>query len=271
MHDEFISAMCAAGLAPVKPPRFVEGRLERFRVEGDKAGSLNGWAVAHFSPVRVLVFGSWKTGEKHTWHANGDKPSPAEAEALRKQLAAVRAQHAEEQAKVRAKAAAKAATLWAGARPALDRHPYLVRKNVPAFGLRALGEQLLIPLRDEAGCIYSLQFIQPDGTKRFLTGGRIVGCYFSIGRLTVNDNALLLCEGYTTAASVHMATGRPTAVAFNAGNLKPVALALRAKLPRLRLVICADDDAQTPGNPGLRFAREAAEAVDGVMVSPVFQ
>ena len=101
MHDEFISAMCAAGLAPVKPPRFVEGRLERFRVEGDKAGSLNGWAVAHFSPVRVLVFGSWKTGEKHTWHANGDKPSPAEAEALRKQLAAVRAQHAEEQAKVR--------------------------------------------------------------------------------------------------------------------------------------------------------------------------
>jgi putative DNA primase/helicase len=31
------------------------------------------------------------------------------------------------------------------------------------------------------GKVCSLQFIGADGEKRFLTGGRVAGCYFSIG------------------------------------------------------------------------------------------
>ena len=36
------------------------------------------------------------------------------------------------------------------------------------------------------------------------------------------------------------------------------------------MVLCADDDVQTPGNPGVAKAREAAAAVGGVVAVPEF-
>lgn len=68
-----------------------------------------------------------------------------------------------------------------------------------------------------------------------------------------------------------MATGCAVAVAFNCGNLLAVARALRAKFPAVRLVLCADDDIRTPGNPGLTRAREAARAVGGFVAVPRFE
>jgi len=62
----------------------------------------------------------------------------------------------------------------------------------------------------------------------------------------------------------------PVVVAFNAGNLLPVAKALRKRFRELRLIVCADDDARTPGNPGLTKGTEAAQAVGGGLVVPDF-
>ena len=81
---------------------------------------------------------------------------------------------------------------------------------------------------------------------------------------------LCVAEGYATGASIHEATRYAVAVAFDAGNLKPVATALRVKFPDLRLILCADDDANTPGNPGLTKATEAAQAVAGLVALPDF-
>ena len=60
--------------------------------------------------------------------------------------------------------------------------------------------------------------------------------------------------------------------AFNAGNLGPVAQALRVRFPNpnSRLVLCADDDVALDGNPGLTKATEAAQAVAGLLVVPGF-
>ena len=173
-----------------------------------------------------------------------------------------------EQGRVHAEAQAKAARLWGQARPATNAHPYLQRKRIGAIGIRQLRDMLLIPARDAAGTLHTLQFISPDGSKRFLSGGRIAGCYYAMGRPA---GSLLLCEGYATAATVFQATGEATAVAFIAGNLPTVARALRAKFPRLRIVVCADNDAATPGNPGLTKATEAARAVGGYVAVPRFE
>ena len=81
---------------------------------------------------------------------------------------------------------------------------------------------------------------------------------------------LCLCEGYATGASIYEATSYPVAVAFNTGNLLPVAQSLRARFPDSRLVLCADDDAATDGNPGLTKAKEAARAVGGLLAVPDF-
>jgi hypothetical protein len=111
---------------------------------------------------------------------------------------------------------------------------------------------LVIPLRDGAA-LHSLQFIDAEGGKRFLTGGRVAGCYFSIGNPT-SATALCIAEGFATSATIHEATGCQVAVAFNAGNLEPVARALRAKFPDVALILCAEDNVHTNGNPGLTKA-----------------
>lgn len=45
---------------------------------------------------------------------------------------------------------------------------------------------------------------------------------------------------------------------------------LRAAHPGSWLLICADDDYQTPGNPGLEAAHRAARDVDADVTHPVF-
>jgi phage/plasmid primase-like uncharacterized protein len=81
---------------------------------------------------------------------------------------------------------------------------------------------------------------------------------------------VLVAEGYATAASLHMATGQPVAVAFNAHNLVAVAEQLRARHPKAEITICADDDHHLDNNVGLARAREAAEAVKGKIAMPSF-
>jgi putative DNA primase/helicase len=60
------------------------------------------------------------------------------------------------------------------------------------------------------------------------------------------------------------------AVAFDSGNLEPVAKSLRKLYPDAALIVAADDDHQTEGNPGRTAAAGAAKAVGGVVVAPMF-
>lgn len=262
-----LTAMRAAGLGPAKDLELrSDGKLIRYRVEGDK--SRNGWAVLYSYPVLAGAFGSWKTGATHTWHEHTSKPmTPAERAELQRQMTAMQHTRAAELANVQAAARERAAKLWALAHPATNGHPYLQRKQIGAYGIRQLRESLVIAARDVHGDLHTLQFIGADGSKRFLIGGRIVGCYFAIGRPA---GSLLVCEGLATASTLHQATGRAVAVCFSCGNLLPVARALRLKFPDLRLIVCADNDSQTPGNPGVTHARAAAQAVGGFLAVPRF-
>ena len=267
--DQFLQAIAEAGLEPHGDLDLVgDGKLQRYRVEGDKAGSRNGWAILYTSPMLAGAFGSWKTGESHTWHERTSKPpTAAERAALQQRLQEAKAARIVEQASVHASARQRAAKLWALAHPATNAHPYLQRKRIGAYGIRQLQKSLVIAARDAHGELHTLQFISEDGSKRFLTGGRIVGCYFAIGRPV---DTLLLCEGLATASTLHQATGRAVAVAFNCGNLVAVAKSLRSKFPALRMIVCADNDTETKGNPGLTHARAAAQAVGGFLAVPRF-
>ena len=265
---DFLAALAAAGCAMHKGNPIGDGRLHRYRVDGDKAGSQNGWYVLHLDDKPFGAFGSWKTGLSTTWSpASPDALTGAERKALAARLADARRARDLEQAAVHAAARKRAAGLWQRAKPACDDHSYLVRKAVPAYGIRLLREQLVIPLRDVDGTLHSLQFIGEDGRKTFLTGGRKRGCYYAIGR---PENAVCVCEGYATGATIYQATQHATAVAFDAGNLEPVARALRQKFPHLTLVIAADNDSETPGNPGVTAATAAARAVGAALAIPTF-
>ncbi|MEO6422846.1 MAG: toprim domain-containing protein [Candidatus Nitrotoga sp.] len=114
------------------------------------------------------------------------------------------------------------------------------------------------------GKITSLQFINAEGEKRFLHGGE--KGYFVIGKIEPGKTACI-CEGYATGASIYEATGHAVIVAFDAGNMKKIALALRTKYPDLKIILCADDD---ESGTGQRKATEAAQFVGGLVAMPLF-
>lgn len=205
------------------------------------------------------------------------KIDPAEIERHRKARAAALEKEAREREERQNRTAEQAIALWERAQP-IDTHPYLEAKGIKASGARLYrgplvidgmrcDGALIVPIRNAAGQLRSLQFMGPDGTKRYLPGGEKSACYHSIGK---PGELIYICEGFATGASIHEATGQAVVVSFDAGNLLPVATIMRDKFPDARLVLAADNDQWTPGNPGVRKAREAAEAVNGRLAIPEF-
>ena len=172
-------------------------------------------------------------------------------------------------------AAVRAARFWAAAGPAPGDHPYVVRKQVAPLGLRCDARgHLLVPLQDADGRLHSLETIAPDGAKRFLAGGAKRGhfCVIGMDPAPMSDpfGPILICEGWATGASLAMATGHTVIAAMDAGNLLPVAGALRARFPDADLILVADNDVKPDRdtNPGVDAARKAALAVGARIAIP---
>ena len=172
-------------------------------------------------------------------------------------------------------AAARAGRIWAAARPAPTYHPYLAAKQAAPLALRMDADgRLVLPLQDVEGRLHSLETIAPDGTKRFLAGGAKRGHFAVVGAepapLAEPTGPLLICEGWATGASLHLATGQSVIAAMDAGNLLPVAKALRLRFPEADLVLVADNDARPDrdANPGVDAARKAALTVDARLAVP---
>ena len=263
--NEFKTAMLAAGLTP--PDAIIDdGMIHRFSTNG-KPHDESGWYCLHTDGLAAGSFGDWRTGLTQTWCSKSDTAmTPAERQANRERVQAMQRQREADLAQRHQQAAQGAAKRWAAAAPC-TQHPYLERKGVKPHGTKIEGDNLLLPLRTTDGVLHSLQTIAPDGSKMFMPGGRVKGCYFAIGR---PDGSVIVCEGVATGASVHEATGSAVAIAFNAGNLLDVSTALRKKYPALKIILAADDDHMTAGNPGLTKARAAALAVGGCLATPEF-
>lgn len=249
-----------------------DGCVHRFPAPGDRHGARNGWAVLHGGAFPVGILGSWKTGETHKWRLRSDIPTIEERTQLDEAMREAQWQRDEQTELGVRSAKEKAARMWKSAHDADTSHPYLISKNSRPEGIRQLGNMLLIPMRDTTGTMIALQTIDASGNKRFLSGARKRGLYHGVGGPLVDVVAIV--EGYATGISVHDATGHPVAIAFDAGNLKSVAQALRSKYPNINIVICADDDRATEEkigrNPGRYYADLAAQAVGGSVAVPEF-
>lgn len=290
--DAFRQAMREAGV-DTAAELVADGRLHRVPASGDRRGRKDGWYVLHDDGVPNGIFGHHRLGIRSQWCAKPDRELTAaeKAENARRIEAARKAREADER-KARRDAAKRAAELWDGATPATAEHAYLVRKGVQPHGLRAtdwpkwrrddsgqweeyrIPGALLVPIRNALDELLSLEAIFPEKTaegrdKDFLTNGEKVGAFFAFGEITGAETALL-CEGWATGASLHECTGLPVVVAFDAGNLKPVAAVLRSHHASLGLVVCGDNDRKTEGNPGATKAAEAAAAGRGVVCLPEF-
>ncbi len=245
------------------PPDHIEpGRIHRIPGAGKPPSNRAGWCKV-FEDGHGAVFGDWSTGLQETWQARKPKDANelarwrAMAEQAQAEAAAQRHQKA-------AKAAQSALDTWTQATAPDGLHGYLVSKQVNPHGIRQDGEDLIIPVYVN-GELSSLQRIDTAGNKQFMAGGKIKAGFHLIGDPA---DTIIIVEGFATGASIHEATGHAAAVAFNCGNLKPAAQAIRAKYPDAQIVIAADDDRNTAGNPGITKAREAAQAVNALLATP---
>lgn len=273
--EQFRQAIQSAGLTP---PDVIEadGKLRRFASNG-KRGDDAGWYVLYGDGIPAGIFGDWRTGISQTWRADiGRKLTSEEAAANRERARAMRQVREAEEAKGHAEVATRAECIWNAAQPANASHPYLTRKSIQPHGTRVDDAgRLLVPLFDTSGRLWNLERITPekpaDGgpDKKGLYQGKRTGCFYLIGN-PEGAAAILIAEGFATAASIHEATGCPVAVAFNAGNLEPVTKAMKKRFPALRMLICGDDDHHLEDNTGRTKAEAAALAHGCLLAFPVF-
>ncbi len=282
--EAFRAAMTAAGLnyvGEIVP----DGKLRPIKVAGDR--SEKAWYVLHGDGLPAGAFGDHKRGISERWCFKSHETLTPEERAERDRK--WRQQQAERDAEQRRRhdqARVEAQKILDAARPAPDNHPYLLRKRVRAYPGVKMGAWpqsqtdccLLLPLRTAAGLLATVQAIFPHkpptgSDKRFLKGGEKKGAYFALGD-PATAGAIFVAEGYATAASVLDAAAEGenwcAIMACDAGNLKPVAEAIRALYPDTRIVIAADNDHATEGNPGLTKATAAAKAVGASLAVPQF-
>lgn len=207
-------------------------------------------------------FGCNKTGVNESWSSKSKKEYTQYDHKL------VRKRQAEIAAKIEAaqgKAAIKANELWGRLRVAVD-HPYGARKGIKLHGVRQMHKSLVVPVYID-NYITSLQFINPEGEKRFLTDGKMIGAYYWLGE---ENDVIYITEGYATACSIYEATGKQVVITFNAGNILPVATMMRERMPNQKFIIAADNDQWTKGNPGLSKGQEAADKIGCSVIWPKF-
>lgn len=262
IETQFRQAMQAAGIT-YSGEIIPDSNLHRFHIEGHKQGTLNGAYTLHLNGYPAGWFMDYTSGLSQTWRSG--KVSSV-SYALIKQINEAKLQRDVEQHQRRAAATEKANYIWGRSKPVnkQSEHQYLVRKRIQPHGARIYGNVLTIPLYSESNRLVNLQFINRQGEKRFLSGGRKRGCFHIVGDLS---DKILICEGFATGASLFEDSGQRVVIAFDAGNLLPVTKNIRELAPDTEIIICGDNDLSGIGQAK---AREAALAIGGkVLIPPV--
>lgn len=315
-YDDVRHQLEAAGLILDAALEVGRPKPVRCRVEG-MGREKRGWYKLFYMPVdggdELIVgsYGIWQGDDNGSIKVelpklNRQRLTPDQVAALKARMAADRKAADEELARQHARAAERASRWWAQCSCEASANAYLQRKGLPPgqlFGARVSREgNLVVPIADAKGRVWGLQCIYADPAVKAAKGRdkdysppglKKQGHWHMIG-LAGRGSVILLAEGFATGASLHLATGLPVAVAFDAGNLLHVAKALAAKYRGAKILVCADDDwvqkckacseftpvdgatcracGQPHGrdNPGVTAANAAAIAVSGAWVKPVF-
>lgn len=267
-EDQLIKAMSEAGITPPPSIQF-DGELHRFPTS-DRPDDDAGWYVAYGDGVPAGQFGDWRAGITQTFRADIGRPlSMIENAAIMARLEETKKQREAERRARAERAKDSIEYIWEHTETAPFNHPYLESKGVQPHDIHVTGDgRLMVPIFSRDAELVNLQYITPEGKKRFHKDADIKGCF---GMLGDPEEVLYVAEGFATAATIYEATQTSTVIAFSAGNLESVLSSIRSFLPHARITIVADNDKPHPKtgeNTGLVAAKKAAEKHGATVVYP---
>ncbi|MFN3468084.1 MAG: zincin-like metallopeptidase domain-containing protein [Novosphingobium sp.] len=278
-REEFAEALRSMQCVVDGEHPIMDGQRHRIKVVGDTGKEQAGFYVGHSDGHPAGYIKNNRSGEELRWKSTGYSMSDEDKAKMRAEAAEKLAERAAQQERAQGATADRLAKQLASLVPADQPTAYMQAKGITSHAgafTDAEGQKTYLPATDVDGKVWTMQYIQEDGTKRFAKDSRKEGCFHAVGGLDglANAPALVIAEGYATAATLAESLGHATVAAFDSGNLKAVAQALHAKYPDKPVIVAGDDDRHLPmtlgNNPGREKAIEAAAAVGGQAIFPVF-
>ena len=278
-EQEFSDTLKSIGSIVTGEHPIMDGKKHRISVEGDKKGEKSGFYVGHLDGHPAGYVKNNRTGIETKWKSKGYSLTDEERATLHALAATKIQERTEAQRQDQEEAAQRVSKQLSDLVLITFPTPYLQIKKIDPHSeifTDVKGQTTYIPAIDARGKLWTMQYIQEDGTKRFAKNSRKEGCFHALGGLNAiaEAPALVIAEGYATAASISQELGFATISAFDAGNLEAVARALQEQFPDKPIIIMGDDDKyleMTQGiNPGRTKALDAAKAVNGIALFPIF-
>jgi putative DNA primase/helicase len=250
------------GLERKDPVEINPGKPQRAYTVINNKRALSGYYAFYDNYGTPVGFASdYRTGQTHNFKMSGVKAGKIDTEALARFKEEARLDQEQKWLKV----SEKAKMIWDVALPC-DSHPYLLSKGVASHSLREHKGKLIIPIMDETGKLWSLQMIDTNGGKRFLSGGKTGGCFFIVGTKHLKEATKVgIGEGYATCMTIYEQKQIPMIVCFNAGNMLSVSKKLSEALPNKEFIIYADNDENDVGKDK---AIAAAQITNAEVVMP---
>lgn len=258
-----------------------DGRWHRFRIADTRhKGSKPGRYLLHLDGRANGIFMDWREGGKrHVWKADGTYEAIDRTEVARRREA-----RRIQQIRAYQDAADEAAEFWKSCSALSDGlHPYLAQKGVQlALGTRqgsgsrfGLGDVpcVIVPLSDADGRPMSLQAIREDGERRFWPNSTHDGSHCPIGK-DDGQSPIVFCEGFSTAASIHAATGLLVIMCVTSANMIAVARWAGHRWVGREMIVAGDDDwhllehPKIKRNVGKDSALQMAKMLPGRAVFP---
>ncbi|MDI6958118.1 helix-turn-helix domain-containing protein, partial [Pantoea sp. Pa-EAmG] len=276
-QSEFLDALTSGGLVLDGLP-VMDGRRHRVPVADGKKGNKDGVYRGFLDGVKP---GGWFINYHRAendkditrWRASSGgagKADPLARVHIRAVMRQSQDDFAREQAALYAQQTAKAKALYERLPAADPAHGYLVRKGITVADdvRQTRNGALVVPFGDADGAFRTLQYIPPDGEKFLFKDAPKAGHFRVEGGELRNGEPVLYAEGYATARSLHMVTGRPVVMTIDAGNMETVANVLKDRYPDSPHLFMADVDHTKDINKGVLSANRAAAATGGAVLLP---
>ncbi len=262
----------------------LDGQIHRFKTREDKGSNTAGSYCIFTQHWPAGWVQDWRKGDAVSWtlkreELDDEGKSYFDDETYKKNLELSR-KHQEELRKQREHdklvASENARILFEQTSDTQDPYfAYLQRKGIHPHGVKFLNpystnETMLVPIYNINGVIQSIQYIDADGNKKYFYQAPISGGFFPFG-LGDNPDIILVGEGYATMATVYELTGYPCVAAMDCGNLLHVCMALKGKYTNSKIIITADNDTRSEGNPGISRANHAKDKLNLLaVIAPTF-